>query len=69
MKLPESANEPVKAENIKNSIEEVIQNPYFNVKVLTVEEAVDCINHLSGALLIHGYSGQSKQKYRRCFQA
>ena len=49
IKIPESAAD--KINNIETAEEKVIINPYHGNEVLTRMEAIDCINHLSGALL------------------
>lgn len=48
----EGEDEPItKTENMGDSA--IILNPYSGKDLLTKEEAIDLINHISGALLIH----------------
>jgi len=61
MELPISAAEPIKKGPVNQ--EAYIINPYHGKDRLTVQEAMDCINHLSGVLLADGcYKAQREHK-------
>ena len=62
MELPTSAaDEPTK--RIPGDEDTFILNPYHGKDKLTVQEAIDCINHLSGVLLADGcYKAKDEHK-------
>lgn len=62
MRIPRSASEPIDNKDQEPQEKNIINN-YFDKRLLTPAEAIDCINQLSGILLAYGYTrSQSEDK-------
>ncbi len=59
--LPESAADKIKKSDNKNAF---IINPIFEKKYLTINEVLNCINHLS-AVLLADECYTSQEEYKR----
>ena len=58
MDIPQSASGVHPNDEVAEAAEAFIQNPYAARDLLTVQEAVDLINHISGVLLVHERTGR-----------